>query len=32
MGDVEDFTNFTGAVIDDRSFAKSKEHIDYTKF
>ena len=31
MGDVEDFTNFMAAVIDARSFAKSKEHIDYAK-
>ena len=31
MGDVEDFSNFMSAVIDDRSFAKSKEHIDFAK-
>ncbi|RIJ77862.1 L-glutamate gamma-semialdehyde dehydrogenase [Nakamurella silvestris] len=28
IGDVEDFSNFTGAVIDDRSFAKQKAAID----
>ncbi|WP_030900295.1 L-glutamate gamma-semialdehyde dehydrogenase [Streptomyces sp. NRRL F-5126] len=28
MGDVTDFTNFIGAVIDDRAFAKNKAAID----
>jgi 1-pyrroline-5-carboxylate dehydrogenase len=28
VGDVEDFANFTGAVIDDRAFARLKEAID----
>jgi 1-pyrroline-5-carboxylate dehydrogenase len=28
MGDVRDFTNFMGAVIDDRAFAKHKKVID----
>ncbi len=29
MGDVSDFSNFMGAVIDDKSFARQKEAIDY---
>jgi 1-pyrroline-5-carboxylate dehydrogenase len=28
VGDVEDFTSFTGAVIDERAFARLKEAID----
>jgi 1-pyrroline-5-carboxylate dehydrogenase len=31
VGDVEDFTNFTSAVIDDRAFAKLKTAIDRAK-
>jgi len=31
MGDVEDFTNFVGAVIDERSFNKIKSYIDHAK-
>ncbi|MEV4442732.1 L-glutamate gamma-semialdehyde dehydrogenase [Streptomyces sp. NPDC049577] len=31
MGDVTDLTNFIGAVIDDRSFAKNKAAIDRAK-
>ena len=31
MGDVEDFTNFVGAVIDERSFTKIKSYIDHAK-
>ncbi|NDE16300.1 L-glutamate gamma-semialdehyde dehydrogenase [bacterium] len=31
MGDVEDFTNFMGAVIDERAFKKIKGHIDHAK-
>ena len=31
MGDVEDFTNFVGAVIDERSFNKIKGYIDHAK-
>ncbi|OKI09167.1 1-pyrroline-5-carboxylate dehydrogenase [Streptomyces sp. CB02923] len=31
MGDVTDLTNFVGAVIDDRSFAKNKAAIDRAK-
>lgn len=31
MGDVEDFTNFVGAVIDERSFTKIKGYIDQAK-
>lgn len=31
MGDVEDFTNFMGAVIDKQSFDKIKFYIDYAK-
>ncbi|MFG2297344.1 L-glutamate gamma-semialdehyde dehydrogenase [Streptomyces sp. NPDC048603] len=31
MGDVRDLTNFIGAVIDDRSFAKNKAAIDRAK-
>ena len=31
MGDVEDFTNFMGAVIDKGAFASIKEYIDYAK-
>lgn len=31
MGDVEDFTNFVGAVIDERSFNKIKSYIDNSK-
>jgi len=31
MGDVEDFTNFVGAVIDERSFNKIKSYIDNAK-
>ena len=29
MGDIEDFTNFVGAVIDERSFNKIKSYIDH---
>ncbi|MGM0608235.1 MAG: L-glutamate gamma-semialdehyde dehydrogenase [Candidatus Muiribacteriota bacterium] len=29
MGDVEDFTNFMGAVIDEKAFNSIKEYIDY---
>ncbi len=31
MGDVEDFTNFMGAVIDAAAFESIKEYIDYAK-
>jgi 1-pyrroline-5-carboxylate dehydrogenase len=31
MGDVEDFTNFVGAVIDERSFNRIKSYIDNAK-
>jgi 1-pyrroline-5-carboxylate dehydrogenase len=31
MGDVEDFTNFTNAVIDERSYKKIKSYIDQAK-
>ncbi|NTW72464.1 MAG: L-glutamate gamma-semialdehyde dehydrogenase, partial [Eubacteriaceae bacterium] len=31
MGDVENFTNFIGAVIDQEAFDKIKGYIDYTK-
>lgn len=31
MGDVSDFTNFMGAVIDDRSFTKIKGYIDHAQ-
>jgi 1-pyrroline-5-carboxylate dehydrogenase len=31
MGDVEDFTNFVGAVIDERSFNRIKSYIDHAK-
>jgi 1-pyrroline-5-carboxylate dehydrogenase len=31
MGDVADFSNFMGAVIDQASFAKQKEAIDYAR-
>lgn len=31
MGDIEDFTNFVGAVIDERSFNKIKSYIDNSK-
>ncbi|MBU0559468.1 MAG: L-glutamate gamma-semialdehyde dehydrogenase [Bacteroidetes bacterium] len=31
MGDVEDFTNFMGAVIDDGAFKTITEYIDYAK-
>jgi 1-pyrroline-5-carboxylate dehydrogenase len=31
MGDVSDFSNFMGAVIDDKSFARQKEAIDYAR-
>jgi 1-pyrroline-5-carboxylate dehydrogenase len=31
MGDIEDFTNFVGAVIDERSFNKIKSYIDNAK-
>jgi 1-pyrroline-5-carboxylate dehydrogenase len=31
MGDVEDFTNFVSAVIDERSFTKIKSYIDHAK-
>ncbi len=31
MGDVEDFTNFVSAVIDERSFKKIKDYIDHAK-
>lgn len=31
MGDVEDFTNFMGAVIDKAAFESIKEYIDYAK-
>lgn len=31
MGDVEDFTNFMGAVIDKRAFDKHKGYIDHAK-
>ena len=31
MGDVEDFTNFVSAVIDERSFTKIKTYIDHAK-
>lgn len=31
MGDVEDFTNFMNAVIDENSFNKIKGYIDYAK-
>lgn len=31
MGDIEDFTNFVGAVIDEKSFQKIKSYIDGAK-
>ena len=31
MGDVSDFSNFMGAVIDDKSFARQREAIEYAK-
>src|SRR3954463_25998 len=31
MGDVTDFSNFMGAVIDGKSFARQKEAIDYAR-
>jgi 1-pyrroline-5-carboxylate dehydrogenase len=31
MGDVEDFTNFMGAVIDEKAFDSIKGYIDYAK-
>jgi 1-pyrroline-5-carboxylate dehydrogenase len=31
MGDVTDFSNFMGAVIDGKSFARQREAIDYAK-
>ncbi|MCG8542192.1 MAG: L-glutamate gamma-semialdehyde dehydrogenase [Clostridia bacterium] len=31
IGDVQDFTNFMGAVIDKKSFENSKSYIDYAK-
>lgn len=31
MGDPEDFTNFMGAVIDERSFNKIRNYIDFAK-
>ena len=31
MGDPEDFTNFMGAVIDERAFKKIKGYIDFAK-
>jgi 1-pyrroline-5-carboxylate dehydrogenase len=31
MGDIEDFTNFMGAVIDDAAFKSITEYIDYAK-
>src|SRR6476646_1548379 len=31
MGDVTDFTNFMGAVIDGKSFARQREAIEYAK-
>jgi 1-pyrroline-5-carboxylate dehydrogenase len=31
MGDVADFRNFMGAVIDDRAFARLKRHLDAAK-
>lgn len=31
MGDVEDFTNFVGAVIDKAAYESIKEYIDYAK-
>ena len=31
MGDVEDFTNFMGAVIDKAAYESIKEYIDYAK-
>jgi 1-pyrroline-5-carboxylate dehydrogenase len=31
MGDIEDFTNFVGAVIDERSFNKIKSYIESAK-
>ncbi len=31
VGDVRDFSNFMGAVIDARAFAKHKSYIDYAK-
>ncbi|MGB2953184.1 MAG: L-glutamate gamma-semialdehyde dehydrogenase [Gaiellaceae bacterium] len=31
VGDVADFSNFMGAVIDDKSFAKQREAIDYAR-
>ncbi|MCM0604668.1 MAG: L-glutamate gamma-semialdehyde dehydrogenase [Xanthomonadaceae bacterium] len=31
LGDVRDFTNLMGAVIDERSFDKNKKYLDYVK-
>src|SRR5207248_11298898 len=31
MGDVTDFSNFMGAVIDDKSFARQREAIEHAK-
>jgi len=31
MGDVSDFSNFMGAVIDDKSFARQREAIEYAQ-
>ena len=31
MGDIEDFTNFVGAVIDKAAFATIKEYVDFAK-
>jgi 1-pyrroline-5-carboxylate dehydrogenase len=31
MGDVSDFSNFMGAVIDDKSFARQREAIEYAR-